>query len=334
VPGTMCRVAGTGVQGYNGDGKLATMTDLNLPTQVRRGPDGLLYIMDFNNHMLRRIEANGMISTVAGNGLHGGATPDVPAIESPLENPIDFDFMPDGRIVLVSYHDPRVLVIDEDGVIRVLAGSIEGGERGNEGDGGPPLFARFIEVHGIAIAPDGSIYIADHEANRIRVIRGGADGTIDTFAGAGGTGSYTGDGGPATAATFHEPSAIAIDGEGSVYVADGFNCVIRKITSDGIIKTVAGTGPNGEFSHPEGVAVAADGTLYIGDRFHSVVQRVSPDGTLETIAGTGTRGTTGDGGPALEAELGYVSRVQLDTDGSLLISDQTNDAIRRLVMQP
>jgi hypothetical protein len=331
IPGTLCHIAGNGEEGFNGDGLAAPETALYLPSQMRRGPDGLLYIMDFSNQRLRRIEANGTVTTIAGDGFHAGAIDNVPALESPLENPIDFDFLPDGRIVFVSYHDPRVLMIDADGMLHVVAGAVDAGERGDEGDGGPPLFARFIELHGILVGPDGTIYLADTGANRIRVIRGGLDGTVETIAGIGGTGGYTGDGGPALAATLHDPSGLALDPSGNLYVGDTINCVVRKISPDGIITTVAGNGPDGELSRLEGIAVDADGTLYVGDKFNSVIRRVESDGTLTTIAGTGTRGAAGDGGPALSAQLGYIARIQFDVDGSLFIADQTNATVRRLV---
>jgi sugar lactone lactonase YvrE len=328
VPGTLCPIAGNGDEGFNGDHLPAAQTEFYLPSQVRRGPDGLVYIMDFNNHRLRRIEADGTVTTIAGDGFHAGAVEGVPAPDSPLENPIDFDFLPDGRIVFVSYHDPRVLLVDHDGTLRVIAGASDSGERGNEGDGGPPLFARFMELHGIVVGPDGAIYLADTTANRIRVIR---DGTIQTIAGIGGSGGYSGDGGPALEAALHDPSALALDGDGNLFFTDSINCVVRKITTDGMIATVAGTGPDGELSHPEGIAVSPDGTLYVGDRFHSMIRQVAPDGTMTTIAGTGTRGSTGDRGPAVDAQLGYIARIQLDRDGSMLIADQSNATVRRLV---
>lgn len=201
APGTVCRVAGTGESAFNGDGLDALETAFYLPSQMRRGPDGLLYVMDFNNMRLRRIEADGTITTVAGEGIHGGAVIGNLAVESSLENPIDFDFLPDGRIVFVSFHDPRVLMIDHDGSLQLVAGGLPG-QIGNEGDRGPATSARFVELSGIAIADDGAIYLADATANRVRVIR---DGIIDTVAGMGIAG-YAGDGGIATAARLDTPN--------------------------------------------------------------------------------------------------------------------------------
>jgi len=331
IPGTLCPIAGNGDEGFNGDGLAAPKTALYLPSQVRRGPDGLVYIMDFSNQRLRRIEANGKVTTIAGDGFHAGAIDNVPALESPLENPIDFDFLPDGRIVFVSYHDPRVLLIDTDGMLHVVAGAVDAGERGDEGDGGPPLFARFIELHGILVGPDGTIYLADTGANRIRVIRGGLDGTVETIAGIGGTGGYTGDGGPALAATLHDPSGLALDSSGNLFVGDTINCVVRKISPDGIITTVAGNGPDGELARLEGVAVGADDTPYASDRFHSMSRRDESDGQLLAIAGPGHTRAPGVCGPPPRAPTRYVARIQFDLDGSLFIADQTNATVRRLV---
>jgi NHL repeat-containing protein len=338
APGTVCEVAGTGELAFLRDGLPASETAFYLPSEVRRGPDGLLYIMDFNNMRLRRIEANGTVSTIAGDGFHAGATQDVAATDSSLENPIDFDFLPDGRVVFVQYHDPRVLVIDHDGVLRRIAGNPSPGLAGNEGDGGPAERGLFLEIAGIAVAPDGTIFVSDDIAHRIRVIR---NGTIDTYAG-NGTAGYLGDGGPARAAALNAPSALALDAAGNLYTSDTGNHTVRKIAADGTIATVAGTGERGfsgdgglatgaALAHPDGVAVTRDGTVYIGDGLNHRVRAVAPDGTIATYAGTGEAGMTGNGGPARAARFGYVSRVQLDTDGGLLVSDQTNSCIRKIL---
>ena len=338
TPGTVCRVAGTGERSFDGDGKLATQTSLYLPSQVRRGPDGLLYIADFNNHRIRRIEESGVVSTVAGSGVHLGGVAGVPAAESSLENPVDFDFLPDGRLVFVSPHDPRVLLVDFDGTLQVFAGNGLFAEIGNEGDGGSPLNARFVGLAGIAVAPDGTVYLSDGEANRIRVIR---DGIIDTLAGTGAPG-YRGDGTSAKSATLDGPSALALDSNGNVFVSDVRNCLVRKIAPDGLIWTIAGTNNVGysgdggpalaaDLAHTDGIAIDSDNTLYIGDRYNNRLRMIASDGTITTVAGNGEDGGIGDGGPAEAARVGYISRVQIDIDGGVLFTDQTNSTVRKLV---
>ena len=183
-PGDICRLVGTGELGFNRDGLAPDQTDLYLVSAARPGPagDDRLYIMDFNNQRLRRLDDQGRVETVVGNGFHAIAATEVPLLETPLENPIDFDFLADGRLVFVSYHDPRVLEVGLDGTLHSLAGAGDGvvGVLGNEGDGGPATDALFIQLDGIAVTPDDAIYVSDSLANRVRLIR---DGIITTVAG-------------------------------------------------------------------------------------------------------------------------------------------------------
>lgn len=340
-PGYVCPVAGTGELGFNRDGMAPGETDLFLLSSVRRGPDDRIWLMDFNNQRMRVIDDDGLVRTVVGNGFHAIATTEIPAEQTPLENPIDFDFAPDGRLVFVSYHDPRVLALGDDGTLHTIAGAADGvlGMLGNEGDGGPAIDALFIQPDGIAIAPDGAIYVSDSLANRVRRI---ADGTIETVAG-NGMQDWTGDGGPGVDAAVHWPSAIALDADGSLYIAQTRSHVVRRLAADGTIATVAGTGTQGyagdggaataaTLNQPYGLAIAGDGTLYIADRGNFGIRRVAPDGTIDTIAGTGREGLSGDGGPALQAEFGYLARLSLDGD-SLLVADQSNSVARRIVLR-
>jgi sugar lactone lactonase YvrE len=337
-PGSICPVAGTGDWGFNRDGLPAVETDLYLLSAVRRGPDGLVYLMDFNNQRLRVVDEGGSVQTIAGNGWHAVADTSVPAVDSPLENPIDFDFLPDGRLVFVSYHDPRVILLERDGSLVTIAGTGEVGLRGDEGDFGPPLDALFIQLDGIAIAPDGAIYVSDSIANRVRLIR---DDVITTVAGTGRE-AYSGDGGPGTDATLHWPTALELDPEGNVLIADQRNHVVRRLSPEGTIDTIAGTGTAGfagdggaatgaQLDQPYGLALAPDGSLYISDRGNFRVRRVAPDGIIDTIAGTGAEGYAGDGGPAVAAQFGYLARLDFDEqDGALLVADQSNSCARRI----
>lgn len=335
-PGALCALAGTGTIGFNGDGLPPEETKFNLPSEARVGPDGRTYIMDFNNFRLRVIGEDGTIQTVAGSGVHGYANTAVPALESPLENPIDFEFLPDGRLVLVSYHDPRVLVLEDDQLVSI-AGT---GTVADAGDGGPALEAMFEQLDGIALRPDGAIYVSDSLANRVRLIE---DGKVTTVAGTGERG-YSGDGGPGDQAELYWPTALALDDAGNLYIAEKLNGVIRRLAPDGTITTIAGTGTLGfsgdggpateaELNWPSGIAIGSDGTLYVSDAANFRVRRISPDGIIETIAGTGEKGLDGVGGSALDAQLGYLARVQLDGD-SLLVVDQSNSCVRRLYLGP
>lgn len=332
--GVICHVAGTpGQAGFNGDGLSAEDTQLNLPSAARRGPDGLLYVMDFNNMRLRcRLDA-GVVDTIAGNGVHAFAFHNGPALESPLENPIDFAFMPDGRIVVVSLHDPRVLILDHDGTLLLLAGT---GDVGNGGDDRPADEATFSELTATAVAADGSVFVSDAEANRIRVIR--PDGNVYAYAGTGERGD-SGDGGPALEARLSHPEGLALDVDGNLYVADSFNHRIRRIDAQtGTIDTVAGIpgagglagdgGPatEAELRFPRGVSVAPDGRLYIADTFNHRIRRIEEDGTIVTVAGT-DKGHRGDGGPALEAQLKGPAYIEV-TEDALLIPDMQNQTVR------
>jgi hypothetical protein len=335
--GDMCLIAGTGETGFNSDGLRPGDTDLYLVSAARRGPDDRVYIMDFNNQRLRRIGDDGLIETIVGSGFHAIADVEAPLRQTPLENPIDFGFFADGRLVFVSYHDPRVLVISDDGTLDVIAGAGDGivGTIGDEGDGGPASEALFIQLDGIAIADDDTIYVSDSLANRVRKIE---DGMIETVAGTG-EAAYSGDGGLATEAALRWPTALQLDRDGNLYITDTFNHAIRRLDTDGTISTVAGMGSEGhggdggpataaQLSEPFGLAVDADGTLYIGDRGNFKIRRVGPDGLIDTIAGIGIEGI-GTEGPASASKLGYVARVALDGD-DLLVADQSSAMIWRI----
>ncbi len=335
--GDLCLLAGTGEFGFNRDGLAPEDSDLFLPSAARRGPDGLVYIMDFNNQRLRRIGEDGLLETLAGNGFHAFAMTGVEPTLSPLENPIDFGFAADGRVIFVSYHDPRVLELGPDGTLRSLAGAPDGvvGVDGDEGDGGPASEALFIQLDGVAVSAEDVIYVSDSIGNRVRKIEGGI---ITTVAGTG-EAELSGDGGPGTEAGLHWPTALELDDEGNLLIVDTFNHAVRRLAVDGTLTTLAGTGSAGysgdggpaseaQLNMPFGVARAADGALYIGDRGNYRIRRVDPDGSIDTIAGTGSDGP-GASGPATEVGLGLIARVALDGD-HLLIVDQSNAKIFRL----
>ncbi|MGZ8237201.1 MAG: PKD domain-containing protein, partial [Methylobacter sp.] len=265
--GTITTVAGTSQEGYSGDGGPATQAQLASPTSIAIGPDGSLYIADDENYRIRRVGADGIITTVAGTGQFGDAGDGGPATQAQLEQPYGVAVGPDGSLYFSDRFSDRIRRVGADGIIT----SVAGGGDNEGGDGGPATEARLSFPEGIAIGQDGSLYIADTDNHRIR--RVGADGIITTVAGTGQQG-YAGDGGPATQAQLSRPGGVAVDADGSLYIADTYNYRIRQVGADGIITTVAGTG-TGQEGYPGDGGPAAQTKLYL---LHDIT--IGPDGSF------------------------------------------------------
>jgi hypothetical protein len=217
------------------------------------------------------------------------------------------------------------------GILSVVAGS---GSQGFSGDDGAATSAQLDSPQGIAIGPDGTLYIADTGNQRIRAVR---NGQISTFAG-NGTAGFAGDTGPALAAEFNGPSALAIDAAGALLVCDSLNHRVRRIRS-GTITTLAGTGTQGfagdgaaataaELDTPSGVAVGADGRIYLADSHNDRIRVIALDGTISTFAGSGTRGFSGDGSTATAASLSLPRGLMVTSAGALLFADSNNQRVR------
>ena len=220
--------------------------------------------------------------------------------------------------------------------IRTIAGT---GNPGFSGDGGQADSAAFNSPVGVHGDNTGQTWVADTGNHRIRRITATFN-TVVTYAGTGTIG-YTGDGSAATAATLNAPTDVFVDNTGNVWIADTGNHVIRKITTAGVISTVAGTGVPGfsgdaaagtsaQLDSPAGVYVTNSGVIYIADRGNHRIRRVSAAGTITTIAGTGVPGFSGDGSPAGFAQLDSPSDVFLDTSGTLYIVDTNNHRLRAI----
>ncbi|MFZ5479281.1 MAG: hypothetical protein ACOZNI_21125 [Myxococcota bacterium] len=334
-PGVICTVAGTGELGLAPDGDPAAESMLYWPASLGWHPDGRLLILDFNTHLLRTIEPDFTLGTLAGNGMHAASIVGVPATESPMDNPLAMDVTEDGRILIGSWHESRVRVVETDGTLRAYAGN---GIYGYAGDGGAAQRAELSRPSAIAVGEDGRVWIADSENHVVREVAG--DGTIETFAGTGAPG-YGGDGGPARDATFRCPAGLWL-GEGVLYVADTLNHAVRRIDlATETLTTVAGTGTPGfagdggsatlaGLSAPRGGAVGPDGALWIVDTDNHVVRRVDPDGTIATVVGTGDPAYDGDGGPAVDASLSAPRALLFDATGDLFVADMGNGVVRRV----
>ena len=205
------------------------------------------------------------------------------------------------------------------------------------GDGGPALAAQFSTIQGIAIDRLGNLYLSDTDNHRVRKVSGGV---ITTIAGTGVAG-FSGDGKSALNAQLNFPYGLALDSAGNVYVADFGNQRVRRISPEGVITTVAGTGrkassPDGaaptdtSLLSPRNVAVDAAGNLYIAEFEGHRVRKLTPDGKLSTVAGTGVAGWSGDGNRAPAAQLNYPAGMAFDRAGALYFADSGNNVVRKL----
>ncbi len=327
-------LAGTGSSGSGGDGGPASQAQLGYVRGASVDQAGNLYFAD-NATRVRRIAPDGTISTIAGSANYGYSGDGGPATAAELNTPTDVVVGPEGSLYIADAGNRRIRRITPDGIITTFAGT---GSYGYSGDGGPATAAQLASMEGLAIGPDGSLYIADSDYGRIRRIT--PDGIITTFAGTGSY-SYSGDGGPATAAAFRSPADVAVGPDGSVYIADRYNQRIRRVAPNGIISTVAGTGSAGfggdgglatsaYLYYPQAVAVDDAGNLYIGDGNNRRVRRVSSVGIITTIAGTGSGGYSGDGGPARNARIYTTNALLIDYSGALIVSDSDNYRLRRV----
>ena len=326
---------GAVLQEFAGDSGPATSAELQNPWGVAVDKAGNVYIADQTNNRIRKVDTNGNITTVAGNGTAGYTADGVSATSTELNNPYNVTLDKAGNIYIADYYNSRVRKVDTNGIITTVAGN---GTYGNTGDGGAATSAELSYPIGLAVDSAGNIYIGDYFNNRVRKVD--TTGTITTVAGTG-TAGYTGDGTTATSAEINGPNGVALDTAGNIYIADYYNNVIRKVSTAGIITTVAGNGNQGfsgdggmatsaELYRPWTVAVDSAGNLFIGDEGNDRVRRVDTSGTITTIAGNGTLGYSGDAGPALSAEFYYPTGVALDSAGYLYVGDLSNNRIRKV----
>jgi DNA-binding beta-propeller fold protein YncE len=328
-------LAGNGAAGYGGDGRPAERALLNWPRDVALDAGGVLYIADTLNHRVRRIDIEGIITTVVGTGSNGYSGDGGPAISAQLAAPRGVAVAADGCLYVSDTENHCVRRIGPDGRIDTIAGT---GTPGSGGDGGRAADAQLSWPSVIAIGRDGSAYVADSGNHRIRLI--GPDGRITAVAGTGEAGC-SGDGGPAADARLSGPRGLAVSPDGGLFVADTGNHRVRKVSLDGMICTVAGTGDEGRegdggpatgarLSAPRGLAVGPDGRLFIADCDNSLVRQVTPDGMIVTVAGNGTEGYSGDGGPAISAQLADPHGIVVSKDGTIYTAEPRSSCVRKI----
>ena len=331
----MIDTVGGGGQRTPADGVPARELFLGVVRGVAAAADGSVFVVDGSNQQLLRLGGDGLVRLVAGTGSIGYSGDGGDARQATLNFPEGVAMAPDGSVVVADTGNHAVRRIAA-GIIRTMAGD---GSSGSSGDGGLATQARLASPSGVAVASDGAIFIADRDASCVRRID--TDGRIHTAAGRCGQPGFAGDGGPSRLALLWNPHGLAVARDGSLYIADTGNARIRRVTTDGTIVTVAGTGRAGDGAdgvpatqadlyQPWGLAVARDGTVLIADPGQRRVRSIGTDGNLATIAGSGASGRGGDGGPAVAATLTSPGWVGIAPDGRILVSDAWHHLVRAI----
>jgi streptogramin lyase len=331
-------IAGTGTKGFSGDGGPATKAQLNNPFAIARGPDGYLYICDVDNHRIRRINKEGIISTYAGNGKKAFTGDGGPAVEASLNQPYELAWDQEQNLYFVEIGNHTVRKVNaKNGVITTVAGT---GEKGFSGDGGPATKAMLSIPHSLAIDRSGDLFICDIGNHRLRKVEM-KTGTISTWAG-NGEKKTSPDGSKIAGCSLNGPRALAFSPDGKLWLAlrEG-NAVLQLDPKEGNLRHIAGTGKSGftgnggpaknaTLAGPKGIGLDANGNVYLADtESHSVRMIDVKKGTLELIVGDGKKGDGPDGDP-LKCQLARPHGVFLDTDGTLLIGDSENHRVRAL----
>jgi sugar lactone lactonase YvrE len=340
--GNIFTIAGKpGRTGFEGDGGSATQATLNLPIGVAVDANGTVYIADSGSHRIRKVSPAGIITSVAGNGLCCFGGDGQLATDADFTPPYGIAVDRSGNLYIADRDNQRIRRVDgHNGRVTTVAGI---GVRGYDGDGGPATKALLANPIGVAVGPDGSVFIADQENHRIRRMDV-ATGIISTVAG-NGLQAHSGDGERATEASLNFPAGVATDAQGNLYISDTGNQRIRLVeASTGLINTLAGTGRYGfsgdggpatkaDLANPTSLAFDQEGNLYVADTDNHRVRKVERNtGIITTIVGDGRSDLKGDGGPAVQASLSYPTGIIIDQD-NLYIADTGHHLIRSVSLK-
>jgi DNA-binding beta-propeller fold protein YncE len=309
---------------------------LGAPEALAFAADGNLYVSEFTGNKVDVIDEQGEIATVAGTGSTGLSGDGGPAIDAELSAPTGMAFDTAGNLLIVDHDNGCVRTVDAQGQIDPLIGMC--GERGFSGDGGQATEAMLDGPVGVVFDADGRIYVSDEQNGVIRRVN--ADGSIETVAGEGSIPAATApDGTKAADLLLNHPSYMAIDADERIYFSDFLDNVVMRIERSGRVTRIAGTGDAGfsgdggpaieaELEWPTGLALDGDGNLFISDANNHRIRMVDVEGTITTFVGTGEGGYSGDGGPAVEAQVQAPSGLAFDPSGRLVIADQGNNLVR------
>jgi sugar lactone lactonase YvrE len=333
---TITTIGGTGIAGNTGNGGAATSARIYGPSGIALDAAGNIYIADQLNHIVRKINSSGIISTVAGNDTAGYSGDSSMATAARLKNPSAVAVDAAGNIYIADMGNNRIRKVHTSGMITTIAGT---GAMGYNGDNIPADSASLNHPRGVAVDAAGNVYIADENNHRVRKVK--TDGTIVTIAGTGST-VYNGDAWPsATLAALYRPAGVAVDKIGNVYIADQYNDRIRVVDTGNKITTVAGRlngyccdfklATEASLNHPTGVALDSAGNIYIADADNNRVRMVIKASKLiRTVAGNGSAIYVEDSVKGTATAVGRPQGVAVDGAGSIYIAEWFNNRIRKV----
>ena len=299
---------------------VGTSAQFNFPSDVEVDAEGNVYVADESNNLIRKITSEGLVSTLAGSiwGFRDGS-----GKSAEFNYPYGVAVDAVGNVYVANSYNHRIRKITSEGLVSTLAGSTRGFRDG------AGTSAQFNYPYGVAVDAEGNVYVADYFNHLIRKIT--SEGLVGSLAGS--TGGFRD--GSGRSAQFNGPSGVAVDTEGNVYVADYFNHRIRKVTSEGLVSTLAGStegfrdgsGRSAQFNGPSGVAVDAAGNVYVADEYNHRIRKITPEGLVSTLAGS-TRGFRDGSGTS--AQFSYPIGVAVDAAGNVYVADSNNNRIRRI----
>lgn len=315
-----------GAQSVGFVGGTGNAASFNYPIALAADASGNVYVADEMNNAIRKISPRGVVTTLAGSGT--AAYADGAGKSAMFNDPHAVAVDSSGNVFVADTYNNRIRKITPEGVVSTVAGSSAGDADGTG------TAARFGYPRGIALDPSGNLIIADSYNNKIRKIT--PAGVVSTLAG-GSANAYGNTDGAGAAARFSFPTSVAVDAAGYIYVADLYNNLIRKVTPQGVVSTLAGgtspgyadgPGSAASFSSPYGVGVDAAGIVYVGDSTNNRVRQITPDGMVSTLAGDGTVGWKD--GPADAAEFDGPRGVAVDPAGTIYVADTGYSRIRKI----
>ncbi len=339
--GNVTTFAGNGTMGYvDGTGGPNGTAEFDFPTGLAFDGQGNLLVADQYNNRVRKIDVNGNVTTVAGNGT-AGFVDGTGGVNGTAEFNIPASLVVDGHgnIIVADEGNNSIRAIDPSGNVTTLAGN---GMYGFvDGTGGPHGSAEFSGPVALALDTQGNIIVADLANERIRQVD--ANGNVTTLAGSSTFGFADGQAQPTETAEFNSPWAVRMDNQNNILVADSSNNRIRKIDSADLVSTLAGNGvpgfvdgtagPNGtaSFDAPTALAVDSQGNVFVSDAANERIRKIDVNGNVTTVAGNGTMGNVdGTGGPAGTAEFYDPFGLALDGLGNIFVADSGNNSIRKI----